>query len=238
MSDNRSPLTPESRPPAPRRAATDVAHVDTWIFDLDNTLYRTSPAMLAQIDDLMGSFISEFLGVDREEAHRIQKSYFRSHGLTLRGLMVEHGLDPQVYIEHLAQLDLSDVRPDPEIAEILSQLGGRKIVYTNAFTYHTDEVLKRIGISDSFDAVFDIGHANYVPKPAIESYRLLCESHRIDPSRAAMVEDIAKNLEPAAELGMTTVWVRTDAHWARNVTDTRHIDHVTDDLASWLRAVL
>ncbi|MAM67804.1 MAG: HAD family hydrolase, partial [Rhodospirillaceae bacterium] len=61
--------------------------VESWIFDLDNTLYRTSPGMLAQIDDLMGSFISDFLNVDRVEARRIQKGYFRSHGLTLRGLM-------------------------------------------------------------------------------------------------------------------------------------------------------
>ena len=238
MSYDKPPLSRDIRPSGPLQVAQDLAHVDTWIFDLDNTLYRTSPAMLAQIDDLMGSFISEFLGVDREEAHRIQKGYFRSHGLTLRGLMVEHGLDPKVYIDHLSQLDLSDVKPDPEIADILGSLGGRKIIYTNAFTYHTEEVLKRIGISDHFDAVFDIGHANYVPKPAIESYRLLCERHGIDPARAAMVEDIAKNLEPAAELGMTTVWVRTDAHWARNVADTGHIDHTTDDLAGWLRAII
>lgn len=213
----------------------DSSGIDTWIFDLDNTLYRTSPEMLAQIDHLMGSFISDFLNVDRVEARRIQKGYFRTHGLTLRGLMLEHGLDPQDYISHLSQLDLSDVSANPALAETLNRLDGRKIIYTNAFTEHTREVMERIGITAHFDAVYDIGDADYVPKPAIDSYRRLCELHDVDPTRAAMVEDISRNLEPAAELGMTTVWVRTDTHWAKDVTETGHIDHITDDLTAWLQ---
>jgi putative hydrolase of the HAD superfamily len=213
-------------------------HIDSWIFDLDNTLYRTTPEMLAQIDELMGSFISDFLGVDRVEARRIQKGYFRTHGLTLRGLMVEHGLDPQDYIEHLSQLDLNDVTPDPHLAETLAGLDGRKFVYTNAFTEHTRDVMERIGITDHFDGVFDISDADFVPKPAIDSYRRLCDLHGIDPARAAMVEDIPRNLEPAAELGMTTVWVRTDTDWAKGITETGHIDHVTDDLTTWLKETI
>lgn len=216
----------------------DTDQIDTWIFDLDNTLYRTSPEMLAQIDHLMGSFISEFLNVDRVEARRIQKGYFRSHGLTLRGLMVEHGLDPQIYVDHLSQLDLSDVLPNPALAETLDGLPGRKVIYTNAFTEHTREVMERIGITAHFDAVYDISDADYVPKPAIDSYRRLCDLHGIDPQRAAMVEDISRNLEPAAELGMTTVWVQTNTAWAKDVTETGHIDHITDDLTAWLQNVV
>jgi putative hydrolase of the HAD superfamily len=218
-------------------SGTDFRHIDTWVFDLDNTLYRTSQEMLAQIDDLMGSFISEFLNVDRVEARRIQKGYFRSHGLTLRGLMVEHGLDPKVYVDHLSQLDLSDVQPNPVLAKVLDYLPGRKVIYTNAFTEHTREVMERIGITAQFDAVYDITDANYIPKPAIESYRQLCNLHGINPKRAAMVEDISKNLEPAAELGMTTVWVQTNTAWAKDVTETGHIDHITDDLTLWLENI-
>ncbi len=219
-------------------SAPDVDHVETWIFDLDNTLYRTTPEMLAQIDDLMSSFISNLLHVDHVRAREIQKGYFRTHGLTLRGLMLEHDLDPEIYIEHLSQLDLSAIAPNPELADILADLPGRKIIYTNAFTAHTEEVMDRIGIADRFDAVFDIGHADYVPKPAIESYRRLCEKHGVNPSRAVMVEDISSNLLPAAELGMTTVWVRTDTHWARETSEIGYIDHVTDDLVAWLRGAL
>ena len=222
----------------PSGGAADFDHVDTWIFDLDNTLYRTTPAMLEQIDDLMGSFISDLLNVDRDEAHAIQKGYFRTHGLTLRGLMLEHALDPQDYIDHLSQLDLSDVQPDPELSALLKALPGRKIIYTNAFASHTEDVMNRIGITDLFDGVFDIGHADYVPKPAIESYRRLCARHAVDPARAAMVEDIPRNLEPAAALGMATVWVRTQTHWAHDPGDTSHIDHITEDLAGWLRAII
>ena len=215
-----------------------LPHIETWIFDLDNTLYRTTPAMLAQIDDLMGSFISDFLSVDRAEARRIQKGYFRSYGLTLRGLMVEHGLNPQAYIDHLSQLDLNEVMPDPSLADTLTNLDGRKFIYTNAFTKHTRDVMERIGISDNFNGVFDISDADFLPKPAIDSYRRLCELHDIDPTRTAMVEDIPRNLEPAAELGMTTVWVRTDTDWAKAITETGHIDHVTDNLSAWLRGVV
>ena len=225
MKTNR-PITPKN---------IDSSGINTWIFDLDNTLYRTSPEMLAQTDHLMGSFISNFLNVDREEAHRIQKGYFRTHGLTLRGLMLEHGLNPQDYIDHLSQLDLSDIAPDPALADTLNRLDGRKIIYTNAFTKHTREVMKRIGITAHFDAVYDICDADYVPKPAIESYRRLCNLHDIDPTRAAMFEDISRNLEPAAELGMMTVWVKTDTSWAKTVTETDHIDHITDDLTAWLQ---
>ncbi|PPR09330.1 MAG: hypothetical protein CFH41_02642 [Alphaproteobacteria bacterium MarineAlpha11_Bin1] len=215
-----------------------IDHIEAWVFDLDNTLYPTTPEMLAQIDDLMGSFISDFLSVDRVEARRIQKGYFRSYGLTLRGLMIEHGLEPQVYIDHLSRVDLSGVRPDPQLADTLANLGGRKFIYTNAFTEHTREVMERIGIVDHFDGVFDISDAGFVPKPAIESYRRLCELHDINPSRAVMVEDIARNLEPAAELGMRTVWVRTDTDWAKANNETSHINYVTDNLSTWLRDVI
>ena len=98
--------------------------------------------------------------------------------------------------------------------------------------------MERIGISDNFNGVFDISDADFLPKPAIDSYRRLCELHDIDPTRTAMVEDIPRNLEPAAELGMTTVWVRTDTDWAKAITETGHIDHVTDNLSGWLRGVV
>ena len=215
----------------------DIEDIDVWIFDLDNTLYPITPKMLAEIDDLMGSFIADFLNVDRAEARRIQKGYFRTHGLTLRGLMVEHDLDPQEYISHLSQLDLTDVTSNPQLAGILKGLGGRKFIYTNAFTEHTREVMERIGITEYFDGIFDINDADFVPKPAIVSYRRQCLLHDIDPARAIMVEDIPGNLKPAAEMGMKTVWVRTDTDWAKRITDTSYIDYITDDLPQWLRGV-
>ena len=212
--------------------------IKTWIFDLDNTLYRTTPGMLQQTDELMGTFISNFLNVDRAEARRIQKSYFRSYGLTLRGLMLQHSLNPQLYIDHLSQLDLSDIKADPKLSLCLAELPGKKFIHTNAFTYHTHQVMERLGITQHFDGIFDISDADYIPKPAIEPYRMLCDLYDIQASCAVMIEDISRNLEPAAALGMTTVWIQTNTSWAKNVTETGHIDHVITDLTGFLENLI
>ena len=220
-------------------SSTDLASkINTWIFDLDNTLYQTTPDMLAQIDDLMGSFISDFLAVNRAEARRIQKQYFKTHGLTLRGLMVEHSLDPEKYIKHLSKLDLSGVKKNPKLAEMLELLPGQKIIHTNAFTQHTEEVMDRIGITKYFDAVFDIIDANFIPKPTLDPYVQLCDMYNVNPTRAVMVEDIARNLKPAADLGMTTVWVRTNTNWGGNPEEDNHIDYQTNDLIHWLENIV
>ena len=220
---------------SPRGA--DLGEIETWIFDLDNTLYPVTARLLRQIDRHMGAFVANFLNVDLTEARRIQKTYFRKYGLTLRGLMIHHGLDPVRYYDEMTPMDLNEVDPNPELAEAIRAMKGHKIVYTNASAHHAEMVLKRIGMADAFEAVFDIGAARYIPKPAIESYRTLCERHGVNPARAAMIDDIARNLEPAHALGMTTVWMKTDAEWARGDAPAEHIHHVTDDLLAWLRAL-
>lgn len=212
--------------------------VETWVFDLDNTLYQTSPAMHGRVDELLGSFVSEFLNVDRIEARTIQKAYFREFGLTLRGLMIHHGLDPQEYFDYMMRDDLYDMTPDPRLAEAISRLPGRKVIYTNAFARHADEVLGRMEIGHHFDAVYDIEAADYLPKPALDAYAGLCRLHGIDAKKAVMVDDIVDNLKPAAELGMTTVWMRTNAEWAKDVEIADYVHHVADDLAAWIENIL
>ena len=212
--------------------------VRTWVFDLDNTLYRVPPPMYAELDRRMRGFVSEFLGIDSEAAYAIQKDYFRRYGLTLRGLMVNHGLDPRVYESHMGGgLDYSGLKPDRRLQDAIAALGGRKVIYTNAFASHARLVLDLLALSGHFDAVYDIEAAGYRPKPAIESYRHLCALHGIDAERAAMVDDIPYNLEPAARMGMTTVWVRTGAAWDEDEAAGPHIHHQTHDIAGWLRCV-
>ena len=221
--------------PLADQSTTDFAHIRTWVFDLDNTLYPVTEKLLAQIDQHMGSFVANFLNVDATEARRIQKTYFRKYGLTLRGLMLHHGLDPVRYYDEMTPLDLTQVDPHPALADALRGLRGRKVIYTNASAHHAEMVLDRLGMVDVFDGIYDIAAAEYVPKPAIESYRILCERHDIDPSHAAMIDDIARNLEPAATLGMTTVWMRTGAEWAQDVEPEAYIDHIIGDLLHWVR---
>jgi putative hydrolase of the HAD superfamily len=212
--------------------------VDTWLFDLDNTLYPVTKELLADIDRHIGAFIAEFLGVDAEEARRIQKSYFRQYGLTLKGLMVEHGLDPARYFDHMNREDLYDMKPDPELARLIRALGGRAFVYTNSSARHTEMVLERLRMNGVFESVFDIAAADFIPKPFPEALEVLTKRHDIDPAGACMVDDISRNLAPAAALGMTTVWLETDAEWAAADPIGPHVHHTTRDLAAFLRGVL
>lgn len=212
----------------------DVAKVETWIFDLDNTLYPAASNLFAQVDVKMREFISTFLGLDQDEAYRIQKAYFAEFGTTLRGLMTHHNLEPQGYLDYVHDIDVTPVPPNPKLADLLDQLPGRKIIFTNASKSHVTRVTERLGIAGHFEGVFDIVDANYLPKPTPAIYDDLLERFSIDPTKAVMVEDIAKNLEPAAARGMTTVWLRTDTRWGREGGESDYVHHRIDDLDHWL----
>jgi putative hydrolase of the HAD superfamily len=56
------------------------------------------------------------------------------------------------------------------------------------------------------------------------------------PATALMIEDMAKNLVPAAALGMTTAWVRNPVDWAAVGSQGEHIHHIVEDLGSFLSA--
>jgi len=213
--------------------------IETWIFDLDNTLYPVTKRLLAHIDEHMEGFVAKYLGISREQAHQVQKSYFRKYGLTLRGLMIHDGLDPAQYFEEMTPMDLNEVDPNPSLGADIARLSGRKIIYTNASAHHAELVLERMGFDDDiFEAIFDIQAATYVPKPAIEGYRQLCDTYSVNPNRAVMIDDISRNLEPASELGMMTVWKKTGAEWAQDIAVENHIDLVVDDLQGWIQDIL
>lgn len=218
-------------PIAPLREA------EAWLFDLDNTLYPASIDLFGQIDLKMRAYIAEFLGLDLDAAYALQKQYFCRYGTSMRGLMDLHGMDPVPFLAHVHDIDVSILQAQPLLGEALAALPGRKIVFTNASVTHAERVLRRLAIDQHFHGVFDIVAANYRPKPEPEIYRVLVDRHVIAPHRTVMVEDMARNLAPAAALGMTTVWVRTGAEWGALGADGGHIHHVVDDLTSWLVAV-
>lgn len=210
---------------------------ETWIFDLDNCLYPASQKLFDQIDKRMGGFIAELFEVDAVEAHRIQKDYFHEFGTTLAGLMHHHGIDPHSYLAYVHDIDLAPISRNDRMAAALAKIPGRKIIYTNADASHADRVLKRIGIEEHFEAVHDVHSADYVPKPRPSAYAAMLARHNIDPKRAVMVEDLARNLSPASEAGLATVWVRTTSEWSGRGANPEHIDHTTDDLTAWLEAL-
>ena len=217
---------------------SQLDHIEAWVFDLDNTLYPASCKLFAQVDHLMMTFIGVELGLDLPKARELQKNYFREYGTTLRGLMINHDVEPQAFMEYVHDIDHSVVPPNPALERVLARLPGRKLIFTNGSVRHAEKVTERVGIGHHFEAIFDIAAAHYVPKPDIASYRTLVREHDLDPSATVMVEDIARNLIPAASMGMTTVWVETDSPYGRVDADGEHIHHVANDLVAWLERAI
>ena len=213
-----------------------LAEIETWIFDLDNTLYPTSCRLFDQIHARMTSFIAERFGLSPEAALMRQKTYFREHGTTLRGLMVVDRIDPSEFLAYVHEIDLACVPPDPVLTAALAALPGRKIVHTNGSTRHAERLLDHLGFADAFCGIIDIADAGYEPKPALAGYHELLRRHAVTAGTALMVEDIARNLVPAAALGMSTAWVRNLAEWGADGADGAHIHHIVDDLGQFLSA--
>jgi putative hydrolase of the HAD superfamily len=212
-------------------------HIDNWIFDLDNTLYPASASLFPQIDAKMGAYIQDLLGLDPHAAWVVQKGFFHSHGMTLPGLMADHGVDPHEFLAYVHDVDVNVVAPHPELGGLIARLPGKKFVFTNADAPYAERVLARLGLSDSFDGLHDIHALGYVPKPQPPAYASMCTTHGIDPTRAVFVEDMARNLIAAKAIGMTTVWIDNGSEQG---PDERrdHIDIIIPDVATWLAHVV
>jgi len=217
---------------------SDLRDIETWIFDLDNTLYHVSVNLFDQIDRRMCNYVAEFLDIPAAEAYKVQKSFFREHGTTLRGMMECHDMDPDPYLDYVHAIDFSAIKLDEVMAKALDALPGRKIVFTNAATNYARQVTECLGIDHHMEDIFDIVDAGYIPKPAPEVYTQFIEKFDVDPARAVMVEDMARNLAPAAKMGMKTVWVETGRPWAHSEVEEIAPDYTTDNLSSWLAEVV
>ncbi len=214
-------------------------NINTWIFDLDNTLYSADSGIFQQVSDLMGKFVSKHLNINLNEAKKIQSKYYKQHGTTLRGMMDNHGVDPDYFLEEVHKLDYSIVGPNHKLNEALDKLSGRKIIYTNANLQHVISVLERLELTNKFDGVYDIKMANYIPKPEIEPYNEIIKKFNIDPSCSIMFDDIAKNLVPAKNVGFASVWID---HGYENFSDDiknseKYLDYKTKDLSLFLDKV-
>ena len=215
----------------------DLSRVEFWIFDLDNTLYPAHCRLFDQVDRRIGLYIEQLLNLDREAARALQKQYFREHTTTLQGLMVNHGVDPGHFLDFVHRIDVSAVTADTALDVALERLPGRKLIYTNGSVAHARNVMTRLGIDRHFNEIFDIAAADYLPKPEAASFARLIETYGIAPERAAFVDDMPRNLKPAADLGMTTVLVSSHHDWAQPTGDEDFIHHTTDRLADWLAAI-
>lgn len=211
--------------------------VDCWVFDLDNTLYPASCRLFDQVDRRIGEYVQQLLDLDPVAARALQKQYFRDHRTTLNGLMINHRIRPEEFLDFVHAIDLSPVAADARLDAALEKLPGRKVIYTNGSVRHAENVMGKLGVARHFDDVFDIAAAGYVPKPELSAYRAMVARHGIDPTRAVMLDDMPRNLAPAAELGMVTVWVKTDVDWAQPESEIDFIHHTAENLADWLHEI-
>ncbi len=222
-------------------AAPDFRHVTDWIFDLDNTLYRADNGIFAQIESRMTDYVERALAMPRDEARVLQKDLYRRHGTTLNGLMLEHGTDAEDYLAFVHDIDLGDLAPEPELIAAIQKLPGRRFVFTNGCANHAARILDRIGMTGLFEQVWDIRSINFEPKPQASAYDSVVAAGAVNPAKAAMFDDLARNLSPARALGMTTVWLQTDAPWNNHgpliEAAPGDIDHATDNLARFLQSI-
>ena len=217
-----------------RLTTRPLEEIETWVFDVDNTLYHARYDLFSQIDVRICEFVAGHLGIAPAEARRLQKGYFREHGSTLRGLMSVHGVDAAAFLDYVHDIDVTWVPPNGALDRALGARSGRKIAFTNGSSDHAGRVIQQLGVGHHIEAVFDIVDADFEPKPAPATYERFVDRHDIDPARAVMFDDIARNLAPAAALGMTTVWVRNDEPYSTDGAKQISIDYETDDLVAWL----
>jgi putative hydrolase of the HAD superfamily len=212
----------------------DLTHIDTWIFDLDNTLYPAKSELFAQIDQRITTFVAEFLSLDHDSARIVQKQMFHGHGTTLNGLMKDHALDPHVFLEFVHDIDVSVLDRDPDLRQVLATLPGRRLIYTNGSVAHAARIARHLGIDDLFHGVHDIVAADFIPKPSTKAFQRFLDDHEINPQSAVFFDDIPHNLEPAHELGLTTVWIDDPSEWSRPGGMGDHIHHRAGSLKSFL----
>jgi len=220
---------------------------DTWVFDLDNTLYPAECDLFAEIDQRMTDFVARFLRLDRETARATQKKYYAEHGTTLNGLMTMHGMEPEDFLAHVHEIDLSPLPRSAALANAIGALPGKKYVYTNGSRRHADRVTEYMGLNHLFDGRFGIEDSAYTPKPAQTSYDAFCQNFSIAPQESVFFEDLSRNLAPAHAMGFATVLVQSDKDWSHEPEDARpagigddqgeHIDYVTDNLTQFLQSL-
>lgn len=220
----------------------NLSHINAWVFDLDNTIYPADSDIFPQVMVRMTHYLEERFNIDANQASALRKELFDRHGTTARGLVQEYDIDPAEFLDYVHDIDLSKVEYDPDLDAGIGKIQGKKIIFTNGTTEHANRILKCYKIAHHFDHCYDIFSANHRPKPDPMTYDDMLTKTEIDPNRAIMIEDMAINLKPAHELGMTTVWLNHEATATASSSDlpeaqAPYIDYIAKNLKSFLQTL-
>lgn len=210
-------------------------NIDTWVFDLDRTLYTGPFNWEKRAFNNFFEYIETHYGIDREKAAEMDK------GFTKRSFYLKGWLDeiPHFDIHHwwsqIDEIDISDIPICAITKDKLQDLPGNKILFTNGHPSHKEKFLKHLGLENCFDEeiaidVNDIKQNRFKPNPDI--YHEIINKMKTKPEKTVMFEDNLHNLETAHALGMGTVLVNVPkCH--------RHEDYIhnqKDTFTHWLKA--
>ena len=213
------------------------SNIDTWVFDLDDTLYPASSGFFPQVAERMGLYVAEAFDLPLAEAKQEQRRLFLEYGTTLSGLVAERGINVDEYAQFLMQVDYGRIPANPALVETVNRLPGRVLIFTNGFEEHAKACLDQLGFPhEMFEAIADIRTIDFKPKPRPIAFETFFDAHEVDPNRAIFFEDSPKNLRTAKDLGMQTVHIVTDTAWGQMGLEDEDgfIDHSVVDLAAFL----
>ncbi len=208
-----------------------------WLFDLDNTLYSGKTKVFEQVDKKMTQYISQKLNINLKEAKEMQKKYFHKYNTTLNGLIKNHKVDANEFLDFVHDINIDFLEKDEQLGIEIKKLNGKKIIFTNGSRKHAMNITKKIGVDQHFDDIFDIVDCEFIPKPLVEPYNKLVQKHKIDPNLCVFIEDIARNLKPAYEMGMKTIWIENDEPWAKEFSDSKFVNYKTNNLSGFLKKI-
>jgi putative hydrolase of the HAD superfamily len=253
----QAPPAQDGSPPSPgegqtrqseavQSLATVFKHVDTWVFDLDNTLYPSDSDLWPKIDQRITLYLMQLFGLDGMSSRALQKYYYQRYGTTLRGLVVDHAISFEEFLDFVHDIDRSSLLPNPALAHAITALPGRKLILTNGSRDHALRTAKALGLEHMFEDIFDIVAADLLPKPEGATYQRFFDKHGIDPKTSAMFEDLAINLVVPHDKGMLTTLVvpkpgQADHREAFEIAQGAyppHIDFVTSDLEGFLSQLI
>jgi putative hydrolase of the HAD superfamily len=229
---------------AARTVGSAFSHVDTWVFDLDNTLYPPDSALWPQIDARITAYIMNLYGLDGLAARALQKHFYHRYGTTLKALLDQGDADPEHFMDFVHDIDRTSIGVNIPLSDALARLPGRKLILTNGSQKHAENTARALGILQHFEDIFDIKAADYIPKPDPVAYRMFFDRHGVDPRRAAMFEDLVKNLKAPHDVGMKTVLIIAKSgtddlrdDWERRQDTPPFVEYITDDIARFLMSV-
>ena len=211
-----------------------------WIFDLDNTIYDINLGLFKKISNRITDFIMSKYFLDIDQAKKIQKEYYLKYGLTLRGLIVEKKLEPEEFLDYVHDVEHPELKKNDQLISKIRILEGKKIIFTNATSKHAKKILNILELEDDFDQIIDIKDLDYIPKPDKRSYKKLLECLNLNKEnldKTIFFEDTVKNLIPAKELGITTVWMKNSINEKDYKKNFSFIDYSFNNLNDFLDTI-